>query len=245
MHVEESGPVDAAPVLLLHGGGVAGWMWDDLRSRLEHTRRVLVPDLPGHGRSAGADYVSHNATVDDLARLLEDRAPQAAVIGFSLGAQLALLLAARRPEIVDRVLVVSAQARPLPFAGATLALLSATAGLARREWFARLQARELFVPDAQFADYFATSAAMSKATLLASVGENIRFRLPDEWGAFPGPVRVMVGGRERRLMRDSAEIVSAAVPHAGLQILDGAGHGIPLQRPEWFAAETQEWLAEI
>lgn len=59
MHHETSGPPGATPLLLLHGGGVAGWMWEPLRAHLDPVRRVIVPDLPGHGRSATEDYASH------------------------------------------------------------------------------------------------------------------------------------------------------------------------------------------
>jgi pimeloyl-ACP methyl ester carboxylesterase len=242
MHLDEDGPPHATPLLLLHGGGVAGWMWNDLRDRLVPTRRLLIPDLPGHGRSAGSDYVSHESTVDQLAEILAGETRPVAVVGFSLGAQLTVLLAARYPELVDRALVVSAQAAPVPLVGATLGLLRATAGLARREWFARLQARELFVPEQLFPEYFATSSAIRTGTLVAAVGENIRFLLPDDWARFPGRVLVMVGERERRLMRTSAALVAAAVPGARLEVVDGAGHGIPFQRAEWFAAEVEGWL---
>ncbi|WP_354350755.1 alpha/beta hydrolase [Pseudarthrobacter sp. PvP090] len=52
----------------------------------------------------------------------------------------------------------------------------------------------------------------------------------------------MVGQRERRLMRDSAAAIHAALPGSDLEIVDGCGHGIPLQRPEWFNATVSAWL---
>lgn len=62
-----SGSADPPPVLLIHGGGVAGWMWESLRERLEPDYAVLVPDLPGHDRSADEPYVLHTDTVAALA----------------------------------------------------------------------------------------------------------------------------------------------------------------------------------
>ncbi|MFK4730333.1 alpha/beta hydrolase [Agromyces mediolanus] len=236
MHVRESGPPDAAPVLLLHGGGVGGWMWDRVVDRLQGDHRLLVPDLPGHDRSAAEDYVSHDRTVEELLQLLRDRAHgPVAVAGFSLGAQLAVLLAARAPELVDRVVVLSAQAIPTPAPGLTLALLGATAGLAKLQWFARLQAAELFVPAESFDDYLRTSRGISRRTLLAAVGENIRFTVPDGWSAYPGAALVMAGGRERGVMRASAERLAAAAGRGALEIVPDAGHGLPLQDPELVA----------
>jgi pimeloyl-ACP methyl ester carboxylesterase len=54
MHVASFGPDRAPRLLLLHGGGVAGWMWKSLRHRLESDYQLLIPDLPGHGQSSDA-----------------------------------------------------------------------------------------------------------------------------------------------------------------------------------------------
>lgn len=245
MHVDEAGPATAPPLLLLHGGGVAGWMWRPTLAALRHPVRALVPDLPGHGRSATEPYRSHDDTVARLEALLEERAPGGAVVaGFSLGAQLAVLLAARRPELVADAVVVSAQAAPQPLAGPTLALLGLTAPLARVPWFARLQARELLVPEALLPEYLAGSAAITRATLLASVGENLRFSVPERWGA-GGSALVVVGDRERRVMRDSARLLHDAHPRSELRIVPGAGHGLPLEHPERMAAMLDERFARL
>ncbi|WP_174546931.1 alpha/beta fold hydrolase [Nocardiopsis dassonvillei] len=236
VYVRETGDAHASPVLLLHGGGVSGWMWRPVLERLGGAARAIVPDLPGHGRSADEAYRSHEETARAVAEVLEERAPRGALVaGFSLGAQLTTLLASTRPDLVTGAVVVSAQARPLRFPGATLGLLAATAPLARQRWFARLQAKELFVPGELLEDYLRDSARMSRATLLASVGENIRFTLPPGWSGFGGPALVMVGERERGLMRDSARGIRDALPGCRLASVPGCGHGIPLQRPDLFA----------
>ncbi|CAL9587122.1 2-succinyl-6-hydroxy-2,4-cyclohexadiene-1-carboxylate synthase [Nocardiopsis dassonvillei] len=244
MYVGKFGPEGAPTVLLLHGGGVAGWMWEPLRVRLGDGLRLVVPDLPGHDRSADEPYRSHERTVRELAGVLAQERSDgpAAVVGFSLGAQLAVLLAAHRPDLVDRAVVVSAQAVPTPFPSFTVGLVGATSGLARRRWFARLQARELFVPEALMEDYLRTSATISRPTLTAVVGENIRFTVPGGWPRFPGRALVLAGARERGLMRDSARALHEALPGSGLAVVGECGHGIPLQRPEWLAERLREWL---
>lgn len=247
MFLSMSGSDDASPVLLLHGGGVAGWMWDALRERLEPDHMVIVPDLPGHGRSAAEPYVSHSETIAALAQVLPTKVSgrPVTVIGFSLGAQLAIQLAAEHPDLVSQAIIVSAQAKAMPFTGTTLVALGASAPLARKPWFARLQARELFVPQHLMGDYISTSAGITKATLLAAVGANVRFELPDAWSTFRGRVLVMVGARERRLMRDSADIIHAALPSSAISVVPGCGHGIPLQRPEWFNDRVADWLTAV
>ncbi|WHE37764.1 alpha/beta hydrolase [Microbacterium sp. BDGP8] len=219
-------------------------MWDSLRERLAPSYAVLVPDLPGHGRSAAEPYVSHANTITAIAELLATTVPgrPTTVIGFSLGAQLAIQLASGHPELVSQAVIVSAQAKPMPFTDLTLAALGVSAPLARKRWFAKLQARELFIPPHLMEEYISTSAGITKETLVGAVGANMRFTLPDAWSAFRGQTLVMVGGRERRLMRDSADSIHEALPSGELLVVDECGHGVPLQRPDWFNDRVVDWL---
>src|SRR5690606_1104467 len=153
-------------------------MWRPLIEQMGPGYRFLVPDLPGHDRSAHADYESHERTVEALVEALQHQVRPVAVVGFSLGAQLAVLLAVRRPDLVSHVGIISAQAEPSRWPSATLALLRTAAPLAKREWFARAQAKELFIPSTLFPDYLRTTQGLSTRTLLASVRDNIRFTIP-------------------------------------------------------------------
>lgn len=146
MYIEVDG--DKFPVLLLHGADVSGWMWKPTRNLLEPAVKTIVPDLPGFGHSANRPYVSHQATVRELAGVLDRYAPQGAyVAGFSMGAQLAILLASELPHLVRSVLVVSAETKPAPLPGPTLALLGLAAPLSRQKRFATAQARQLGIPE--------------------------------------------------------------------------------------------------
>ncbi|MFJ2521250.1 alpha/beta fold hydrolase [Cellulosimicrobium cellulans] len=244
MHVSVSGERDARPLLFLHGGGVAGWMWRPTTGRLLPGVRLLVPDLPGHGRSSGEPYVSHARTVDELAGVIEEATDRpVTVVGFSLGAQLAVLLGANRPDLVDQVVAVSAQAIPTRAPVLTESVLRVAAPLARYTWFATMQARELRMPTSLLDDYLHTSRNVSTTTLTAAVGENIRFTAPPEWANFPGRALVLAGERERGFMKDSARTLSELLPGSSVEIVDGCGHGIPLERPDWFARRLQNFVA--
>lgn len=231
------------PLLLLHGAGVAGWMWRPVIERLSGQARVLVPDLPGHGGTAEQPYRSHRDTLDELIRLLADRTPAGAVVvGFSLGGQLAILLAAARPDLVRGVGVISAQTLRLPLPRFSLAVVAASAPLARRAWFARLQGRQLGVPDELLADYLRDSAVVTRETLVASVRENLGFRLPAGWSAYPGPAAVLAGAGERPVMLDSARASHAALPGSTLRLVPDCAHDLPWRRPALIAEQCRELL---
>lgn len=86
IHVSESG--QGTPVLLVHGWTCSGAVWRQTAERLAGTYRVLVPDLAGHGASAGLrNDGSMHAFAKDIETLLEHRGLEGVVlVGHSLGA---------------------------------------------------------------------------------------------------------------------------------------------------------------
>jgi pimeloyl-ACP methyl ester carboxylesterase len=91
------------PVLLVHGlgGGAANWL--ALAPLLLPGRRLIVPELPGHGGSEPLPAApSLNAYADRLALLLDE---PAAVVGHSLGGAIALRLAIRSPDLVQALVL--------------------------------------------------------------------------------------------------------------------------------------------
>lgn len=101
---------DGEPLVLVHGLGGAAANWLALAPLLLPRRRLLVPELPGHGGSEPLPAApSLNAYADRIA-LLQDReglAP-APVVGHSLGGAIALRLAIRRPEAVSALVLAGA-----------------------------------------------------------------------------------------------------------------------------------------
>src|ERR1700754_3844289 len=95
-------------VVMLHGAGFDHSTWA-LHSRwfAHHGYTVLAPDLPGHGRSAGALLPSIADMADWTAALLDAAgAKQAKLIGHSMGSLIALQLAARHPDKVSALVLV-------------------------------------------------------------------------------------------------------------------------------------------
>jgi len=112
LYYETRGPDDAPPLLLLHGFMGSSAEWDEVAAALRDGHRLLIPDLPGHGLSTGLPYPDSYAmqgATDALISLLDaENVDRCAVAGYSMGGRLALYLALRHPERVNRLLVESA-----------------------------------------------------------------------------------------------------------------------------------------
>jgi pimeloyl-ACP methyl ester carboxylesterase len=99
------------PLLLVHGYGGSAWNFAELAPLLTPRRRLLIPDLPGHGGSSPLPAAPNLAAyADPLVPLCHEAAgaDRIDVVGHSLGGALALRLAARRPELVRRVVLAAA-----------------------------------------------------------------------------------------------------------------------------------------
>ena len=101
------------PLVLLHGGLGSGDMFAPVLPRLAASHQVILPDLQGHGRTADIDRpIDVRLMADDIAALIDHlKLDRPDVVGFSLGGGVALHTAARYPDKVRRLVVVSANVR--------------------------------------------------------------------------------------------------------------------------------------
>jgi 4,5:9,10-diseco-3-hydroxy-5,9,17-trioxoandrosta-1(10),2-diene-4-oate hydrolase len=101
---------EGEPLLLVHGLGGAAANWLAVVPLLLGGRRLLVPELPGHGGSAALPAApSLNAYADRLGLLLErEGLASAALVGHSLGGAIALRLSIRRPDAVNALVLAGA-----------------------------------------------------------------------------------------------------------------------------------------
>ena len=98
------------PLLLVHGLGGAASNWLALAPLLLRGRRVLVPELPGHGGSEPLPAAANlNAYADRLGLVAEREGFfGAGVVGHSLGGAIVLRLAIRRPDLVGGLVLAGA-----------------------------------------------------------------------------------------------------------------------------------------
>ena len=101
------------PLVLLHGAFGAIDLWGPMLSSLAETNQVIAIEFQGHGHTADIDRpFSYEQWADDVAALMGHLIiDQADVVGYSMGGMTGLQLAIRHPNLVRKLVAVSANYR--------------------------------------------------------------------------------------------------------------------------------------
>jgi pimeloyl-ACP methyl ester carboxylesterase len=257
LHVAETGPHDAPPVVLVHGWPQHFLIWRGIWPALAGEHRVVMPDLRGHGWSSYPDDGDFRKVrlADDMIALLDALdIPQAHVIGHDWGAWTGMLLGLRHAERVRTLLALSivhpwqptslaarnawrmAYQVPLatPFAGERLVR---TEGFIRRVIKSGWRDRSTWDEDA---------ARSYEETLSTRGGARTSHRMYRSFllsdfprgfvgGSFKGsrfamPARLLIGEHDPL----GAHLVAGFERRgadASWEVVDGAGHFLPEERP--------------
>ncbi len=249
---------EGPPLLLVHGFGGAAWNFDEL-ARLLPGRRLLIPDLPGHGGSAPLPAASLASFADALGNLLEaEGIDEADVLGHSLGGVVALRLAVRHPDRVRRLILaapagISTASRVAELTIAVIGVVKPGRIAGRRaDRIARSRRLRRLVfgpfevsnPDAlteRAVHGFLRGPAMHTDALgagLALAADDPRRDLD----RVTCPVLVLWGGRDRQVpIADGFEYARRL--HAPLRVIADCGHLLIGERPDVCARATLEFLA--
>ena len=240
---------DASPptLVLLHGAGFDHTTWA-LHSRwfVHHGYGVLAPDLPGHGRSAGAPLSTIAAMADWTAALLDAAGTAKAwLVGHSMGSLIALETAARHPAKVSALGLIGTAATMtvgpdlLKAAEANdhgavdmvsiwgLGYQAELGGsLAPGLWMHGGAERvlEQSRPGVLFKDLAACNAY--QGALAAAAGITV-------------PATIILGERDMMTPARAGRALAAALPNSRTVVLRGAGHMMMVERPDELLAALQ------
>lgn len=101
------------PMILLHGGLASSETFGPILPTLSANHTVIAPDLQGHGRTADIDRpIDARLMADDVAALITHLGlDHPDIVGYSLGGGVAFWTAVKYPELVERMVMVSAHIR--------------------------------------------------------------------------------------------------------------------------------------
>jgi pimeloyl-ACP methyl ester carboxylesterase len=243
------------PLILIHGLADDHRAWRRAVPDLMLRHRVVMYDLRGHGEtSLGAADGTLRQLGDDLAGLLDALEVESAhVAGFSLGGTIAMRLAIDRPDRVR---------------GLALVATSSRVGRAAADWYRQRvemverndpQLRETL--DQDTADVYAEAPDELEEGLLirrqstadprgfgnacsAMAGLNPS-PLDPELPRIATPTLIVASDKDRHCPPKAAEIIASRILASKLEVITGAGHPIPVEKPRELARSINVFLAQI
>ena len=224
------------PVVLVHGLAAAGRSVLPTACVLAAEHRVLVPDLPGFGRSAAPPGVPDVAGLAALlAAWLDETLPggePVALVGASLGAQIAVELAILRPQRVAAVVLLGPS--PDPANRALPRLLWATLRDVPRER-----------PALILAVHPADDLRAGPRRLWSTLRHLLAHPMADRLSLVRAPALVLRGERDPICTAPWAGAVAARLPRARLATVPGAGHALADNSPTAVAARVAAFLRDL
>lgn len=151
-----------------------------------------------------------------------------------MGGQVLIEILSQRENICEFALIESVLTIPMKI---TYKLIKPTFGvsygLIKKEWFSKMQFRSLKMPQKLFSHYFEDSCKISKDNLIAFIRANANYTIKPSLSNSKAKALVLVGEKERPIMKKSAKIVHEKILGSQLKILDGYYHGdISLNYPQ-------------
>jgi 3-oxoadipate enol-lactonase len=250
LSVRVDGPEDAPEVVLSNSIACDLSMWEPQVPRLADRFRIVRYDLRGHGGSAVASepYGLDDLGADLLGVLNALGIERAHSVGVSLGGMVSLWLAARHPERVDRLALISTAARigtpegwrrrvELVRAEGMPALVDLQLG---RFFSGRFRTRHPDAIDRVAAGIRAMSADGYVGACLALAEADLR----EEVGAVTAPTLIVAGREDVSTPVTDAEWLRDHIPASRLVVLEGAAHLCSLERPDRVTEELLRFLGE-
>jgi pimeloyl-ACP methyl ester carboxylesterase len=224
------------PLLLLHGAFMTANSFGDLLPGLAARYQVIVPEMQAHGRTGDIDRpITYEQLADDCAALLRHLGiEQADIVGYSLGGATVLQLAIRHPELVRKIVPISAS---FSTDGWYAEAFSAIAQITP-EMFDGTPWKQTYLDVAPNPNDFPTLVEKVKALDSTSMAWP-----PESIGGIKAPAFVIIGDSDGTKPEHAVDMFRlfgggvmgdlAGMPASQLAILPGTHHVGMLERSDW------------
>ena len=246
---------EGPPVYLLHGLYGSGRNLGTVARGISDRFRAVSLDLRNHGASPWSESMTYWSMAEDLAMAIEaDRLGPARVVGHSMGGKAAMVLALRRPELVDRIAVVDIA--PIRYSHDQRTLLRIMQGIDPDSIRSRMDANLLLaavVPEEQVRGFLLQNLVRGDDTRfrwrinLSVIDKNMDHLLdfPDELRelSYGGSALAVSGARSAYVDDDGVAMLRMMFPSVEHVRLEGAGHLPHVEQPAEFLDVLRNFLS--
>ena len=230
---------EGAPLLLINGLACDTRLWQPIVARLSGSFRVISYDMRCAGRSESPkDELTIEKLADEARELLlKLETPRARVLGFSMGGMVAMQLASKHPEAVERLTLVSTTPcidHPVPADKGILAMLHRTDICDELlEGIFMLFFGSDYRDRVTLADYInfrmREEHLQTPEDYIRQLVACERFDIVGRIGSIEAPTEIIVGAEDRIFPPSVSEWMRDRIQSANLTIVPRAGHMLPVE----------------
>ena len=247
-------PLATDTIVFSHGLLWSGRMFRKQVAYLSDRYRVITYDQRGQGKSSVTDqgYDMDQLYLDAVALIENLRLKKVHFAGLSMGGFIGLRLAARRPDLVDSLILMETSAEPEPHT-VKYPLLVYTVRLFGINLVTRpvmkIMFGEKFLRDKSRREeklFWIGELKKNKKNITRAVrGVITRKGVEEELRNIMCPVLVMAGTQDRATTPEKAEFIHKHILHSQLRYIEGAGHSSCIEEPEQVNEYIEEFLSKI
>ncbi len=227
MHYVEYGKENNNIILLLHGGGLSWWNYEDTAKSLQKDFHIILPILDGHAESDKPFTTIEDNAAEIIAFIDTHFGGSVFMIGgLSLGGQILLEILSQRNNICKYAIIESALVIPSKITHSMIKpAFGSCYGLIQYKWFSKLQFKSLKIKPDLFDCYYKDTCDISKNDMIAFLQANSLYSLKESIKSCEAKVFVFVGEKENNTMLKSAEIIYQTLRNSFLQVIPKLYHG--------------------
>lgn len=239
MYYRVFGDESKEKILFLHGGGLDGNMWNETVSFLEEDYCCIVPDLPGHSKSANIEPFTTEKCVQEIEKLFEKFGAMY-IVGLSLGGAITLRLLRDYPKNIKSAIISGTSSGISRF---TAFLLNTYYITCRKQESPEVRAEFLIkgcsIPE-KYRDELIRAASFTTKKLAKQmyimIGE---IKVPTKNAC---PLLILVGEKEGDLMYTYTEKLHQGIPNSTSYIVPNMNHAWSYEDPRLFANMIKCWI---
>jgi pimeloyl-ACP methyl ester carboxylesterase len=247
MYFKETGKNSKETIIFLHGGAIAGWMWDEQLNAF-NDYHCIVPDLPEHGHSSELKPFTINNAAEQIIDIIRDHGynGKAHLVGISLGGQIILQILSMNPDVVDHALISGTLIRKIPYNEELLKLIDHAIKVYEpvkdTEFFIKANMRTYNMPKKFLGRFKESTHHLRKDSLERVLKENMLFKMPDGLENIEIPVLVLTGEKDYKIIKESARDLNRVIPISKGYMAPKVGHLWNLEIPQLFNKVLRRWI---
>lgn len=230
----------------IHGECLSSFSFKKEVDELKKDYTILLPVLNEQSENHSGFTTIQDAATSIIEYIEQNYDGHVQVLaGFSLGGQIVAEILAKRPDFSEYIMIESVMMKPKKIHSWSDFAAVHLNSLAKNKFFNSFMYYTKFNDDFALEEYYKNYKVMSKETVRNELYATYHYEMPSGLEKVQGKVAILVGQREKKIVKESANLLHEAMPHAQIFVLQNYTHGaFSLGHPQEYIRFVKSWIQE-